>query len=105
MSSSGFSSLAPLEVTPSWALVFYPLIPLLPFNYTEPNFSFPQADWQAGLATPLIRLRIVIYAQDCPRGIRSSIVSDISMLSCHYILVFFLPTIEVWGFIFLLGFV
>ena len=61
--------LAPLEVTPSWALVFYTLIPFLPFSYTEPNFSFPQADWQAGLATPLIRLRIVIYAQDCPRGV------------------------------------
>ena len=69
LSCSGLSLLVPLGVAPSWALVSYLLIPLLPFSYTEPNFSFPQADWQAGLATPLIRLRIVIYAQDCPRGV------------------------------------
>ena len=57
--------------------------PLSALCYAEPNFSFPHADLQAGQTTPLIRLRIKYYAQDCPHSIGSSTVCDFPMLSGH----------------------
>ena len=65
LSYSGFSLLAPLGVTPSWALVLWP-----PITHLTPNLSFPLTEQ----TTPLCRLRIKYYAHGCPRSVDSSIV-------------------------------